>query len=335
MKIRPEHRKKLEFYLRQFYKHYPNEKYTIFHFVRYLKKRLKKNKDAWCGVCGETGTGKSLFTIMVGILMGRPFDLTKNITYIPKGKEILEKFQQLQRNVFIVDEAAKELRSVNWHSKSQQSVNVAAMTERYLSNAVFLNMPNFQEFTKSLRSGSIIFRAILVYRTDTHARVIIQRKSRNWRSDDPWGDKAANKLYELMDRKKKEITNDTILHIERSLPNTVMDFMIPNMELILPELTDKYVELKLASREDNQAKSPSEVLKANPYKKKYEALMAVVSKVLYNNELNIGKVRVTKAEIAATMNVSVDTLNKYLALKPEHFEPKQPSFRDQQKKKGN
>lgn len=324
MKIKPYHRKKLEYYLKGFYKHYPEEKYTVFHLVKYLKKRVKNNKDAWMGVCGETGGGKSYLGIIIGILFGRPYDLTKNITYIPKGDEILDKFLSLNLNVFQIDEAAKAMRGVNWHDKSQQKVNTAAMTERYLSNVVMLMMPNFGEFTKSMRVGSIIFRMVVIYRTDTHARVIVQRKSRNWRSDDPWGDKAANKLYEIMDRKKKEVTNDVILSIERGLPNTVMDFIIPNLELILPSITDEYKKLKLESRDLEREKKPGGNKIESRYKKQYEALMEVVTKVLYNNELNIGKVRVTKSEIASTIGCSVDTLNKYLHRKKADKEANMP-----------
>ena len=324
MKIKPEHRKRLEYYLKEFYKSYPQEKYTIFHCVRYFKRRLNNNMDAWCGVCGITGTGKSLLGIMMGILMGRPYDLTKNITYIPKGDEILNKFQKLKKNVFQIDEAAKEMRGVNWHSKSQQNVNTAAMTERYLNNMVLLLMPNFGEFTKSMRTGSIIFRFVAIYRTKTHVRVILQRKSRNWRSDDPWGDKAANKIYEAMDKKKKEITNEVILNIERSLPTTLMDFIIPNLELILPEVTDKYKELKIESRKNEEPEQSEAQKKESRYKKQYENMMAVVTKVLYNNELNMGKVKVTKTEISKTLGVSVDTLNKYLKRKKEEQSTKNP-----------
>lgn len=324
MKIKPHHRKKLEYYLKQFYTHYPEERYSVFHCVRYFKKRLNNDKDAWCGVVGETSTGKSMFGLIMGILFGRPYDLTKNITYIPKGKEILDKFLSLKFNVFQIDEAAKAMRGVNWHDKSQQSVNTAAMTERYLNNMVLLMMPNFGEFTKSMRVGSIIFRFVCLYRTKTHVRVIIQRKSRNWRSEDPWGDKAANKLYERMDRKKKEITNDNMLSIERSLPNTIMDFIIPNLELILPEITEEYKRLKLASRDLDEDKPKGINKVESRYKNQYEKLMAVVAKVLYNNELNIGKVKTTKSEIAATLGCSVDTFNKYLHTKPADYDSKKP-----------
>ena len=324
MKITKSHRQKLEYYLKEFYKHYPQEKYTIFHFVKYFKQRLNNNKDAWAGVCGETGTGKTYFGIITGILFGRPYDITKNVTYMPEGDEILENFKRLKKNVFQVDEAAKELRAVNWQNKNQQGVNTAAMTERYLNNLVLLMMPNFQEFTKSLRTGSIIFRIVVVYRTKTHARVIVQRKSRNWRSEDPWGDKAANKNYETLDRKKKEITNEAILNIERMLPNTLMDFIIPNLELILPEITDKYKELKLASRETKTNNKTENKLEKR-YKNQYEDTISKAIKALYHNELNIGKLKVTKTEIASLFNISVDTFNKYLHKREPNDKPKLPT----------
>jgi len=316
-KIEKSDRKALEFYLKNFYNMFPEEKYTIFHFCKYLKKRLKNNRDFWCGVSGDTGSGKSIFVITAQILLGRPYDLTKNITYIPKGNEIMEKFNKLNYNTLLIDEAAKEMRSVNWQSKSQQKVNVAAMTERFKNNAVFLNLPNFNEFTKSMRTGNLIFRAIVPFRTEHYARIFIQRKSRNWRSQDPWGDDFANKMYDKVIKNKKEITNEVITDIERKVPNTIMDFIIPNLELILPEITNKYKELKLESRKIDKELDNDLLNKKNIYKDKYELLLTKVSKILVNNTLDIGKIRVTKGEIARNLNISMETLNKYLS-KEEH-----------------
>jgi hypothetical protein len=267
-------------------------------------------------------SGKSLFTIICLILFGRPATLTDNIAYIPKGNEIMDKFDKLWFNMFIVDEAAAEMRSVNWQSKPQQKVNTMAMTDRFKNNAVFLIMPNFDEFTKSMRRGSLMFRAIVIYRTDTHARIIIQRKSRNWRSEDPWGDKLANKRYETLEfSKRKEITNESMLEIERSIPNTIMDFIIPNLEKILPEITNEYERLKAESRvikNKDETKTGSSY-----YKNKYTELMTKVSKLLFFNELEIGKRRITKVEMAASLGVTVETLNRYIAIK----ENKNKNFR--------
>lgn len=313
MKIRPEHRKRVEYYLKEFYKRYPDEKHTIFHFVRYLKIRCKKNKDAWIGVSGDTSSGKSYMTLMMMILFGRPASLTGNVTYIPKGKEIMEKFDKLSFNVMIIDEAAQQMRAVQWQDRAQQRVNIAAMTERYKQNVVFLNLPNFDEFTKSMRRGSIILRMIAIYRTDKYVRVVVQRKSRNFRSEDPWGDKLANERYEKLEKRKIEINNDTMLSIERGIPNTIMDFIVPNLELIVPDITAEYERLKRESRKENDKIDDSGV-KRNAYKEKYENMMANVTKILYQNELNIGKVKTTKAEIAAALGVTVDTLNRYLLM---------------------
>jgi len=319
MKIKPAQRKKLEYYLKKFYKHYPQEKYTVFHFVKYLKLRLKNNKDAWIGVCGDTGTGKSLFCIMSQILFGRPYDLTKNVTYIPDGNEIMDKFDELSFNTLLVDEAAKQMRSVQWQDKSQQKVNTAAMTDRFKNNAVFLNMPQFNEFTKSMKKGSLQFRAVLVYRTKTHARVIIQRKSRNWRSDDPWGDKLADDRYKKLEKRRKEITNEVILDIERKIPNTIMDFIVPNLELILPEVTTRYEQLKIESRGGKTQEEEQD--KRIYYKDKYIDLMKIVCPTLVFNELNLGVIKVPKITIATHLKISTDTLNKYVLLAQKEKKP--------------
>lgn len=311
MKIIPEHRKKLAYFLHNFYTYFPNEKYTIFHFVRYMKNRLKINKDAWVGVSGDTGVGKSYLCLMIGILFGRPFDLQKNVTYIPLGDEIIRKFMKLTFQCFIMDEAAKQMRRVQWHDKSQQDVNVTAMTERWKNNFVLMNMPNFSEFTKSMRIGSIIFRLVVLFRNDIYARVIVQRKSRNWRSEDPWGDKLANNIYEKLEKKKKALTNDVILRVERSLPTTIMDFIVPDLNVILPDVTAEYRRLKTASRTEKNLITKTES-KNTYYKDKYENLLSVVSRALYNNELDLGKTRVTKQEIAQKLGISVSTFNKYL-----------------------
>lgn len=310
MKIKAIHRRKLEYYLKEFYKKYPQENFTIFHLVKSMKRRLKDNKDAWMAVSGDTGTGKSYFVIMAQMLLGRPYSLTENITYIPKGNEIIEKFDKLSFQGLLVDEAAKEMRAVNWQSKQQQNVNVKAMTDRFKNNWVCLNMPNFNEFTKSMRRGNVLFRAILPYRTDHYARVIIQRRSRNWRSEDPWGDELANKMYEKAEKKYKEIDNDTILRIERAIPNTIMDFIVPNLSKILPDVTSEYERLKIESRKEEVDNEPE--MRVNRYKAMYSEVMAKVANILVNNTLHLGQMKVTKKAIAEQLGIAPDTLTKHL-----------------------
>lgn len=318
MRITKDHRQRLIYYLNEFYKKYPEEKSTIFHFVKYFKQRLKNNKDAWMSVSGETGSGKSLTVLMAMILFGRPMDLTKNVTYLPTGNEIIEKFNKLKFNCLLVDESAKDMRSVDWQKKSQKKVTTKAMTDRFMNNWIFLNIPNFNELTKSLKQTNITFRAIVIYRTNTYARIVIQRKSRNWRDDDAWGDKLANDIYKRSQKRYKEIDNDIILTIERRLPNHVMDFIVPNLELILPDVTDEYERLKLESRKKDDD-DPKDEKKPNVFKQKYDNLLNIVTKLLVNNELGFGKVRVTKQEIASKLHISTSTLNKYEKMPPIDF----------------
>jgi len=324
MKITREHRKRLEKYLQQFYKYFPKEKFNVFHAVKFFKnrcRRKKKNskmvaasKDAWCGVCGDTGSGKSYLVTMMGILFGRPFDLTENITYMPKGQEIVKKFDKLTFQVLQIDEAAKEMRAINFHSKAQQAVNVKAMTDRFKNNWVLLLIPNFSEFTKSMRIGSILFRFVVLYRSDTYARVVLHRKSKNFRSLDPWCDKMASERYDKYESKGREITNEIMLGIERGLPNYVMDFIVPNLELVLPNITDEYQRLKKESRKvaanDESLMKPNAL--AEKYKKKYESAMSTAVKAIYLNTLGLGKIRITKKAVSEELGITLSTLNKYL-----------------------
>lgn len=311
LRINPEHRKKLKFFLKKFYARFPHERYTIFHFVRALGLRLRDDKDVWCGVSGETGTGKSLFVLMAMILSGRPMNLRDNISYIPKGNEIEEKFDNLKNGWLLVDEAAKEMRSVNWQSKAQQNVNTKAMTDRFKSNCVFMNMPNFAEFTKSMKKSNIQIRCIVLYRTNQYARVVVSVRDRNMRSDDRWFDEEANKRYKKARKRDRILSNEKILKIERNLDGYVMDFIVPNLTIILPKVVDEYQSMKEESRIIAKEEETVQENKGNQYKDKYEDLLNMVSKLLIDNPLNIGVERVKREDIAKKLGVSEGTLSKY------------------------
>jgi len=310
MKVKRIHRKKLNYYLKEFYKRFPTEKHTIFHYVKFFKARLKNDKDAWIGLVGETGIGKSYFAIMSMVLFGRPMDTEANISYLPTGSEITEKLSKLNFQTFLVDEAAREMRAVNWQSKAQQGVNTTAMTDRFLNNLVYLNMPNFKEFTKSMKMSNFQFRVICVFRTKNYLRIVVQRKSRNWRSEDPWGDNEALSKYTKSEKRYGELTNDRILKIERGLPQTVMDFIVPNISKILPDLVEDYETRKTESRKKAKEEDPKD--QSNVYKLKYEVLLEKVTKLLTHNPLGIGQVKVTKSEMANALGVSDAMFRKSL-----------------------
>ena len=158
--------------------------------------------------------------------------------------------------------------------------------------------------------GSLHFRVIIPYRTDTYARVIVQRKSRNWRSPDPWYDEVANEMYEKAQKRFKQIDNQMILSIENKLPNTIMSFIVPNLALVLPDITEEYEKRKLESR-----KTEAEVVEEkaeNKYKIKYKDVLSRVTKILYNNSLGLGQIKVTKKEMASELGISPSMFETYL-----------------------
>ena len=331
MKITEHHKKKLVFFLEKFYAAYPDERYTIFNYVKWMKERIyKRKKDIWEGVSGETGGGKSYFMIMALVLYGRKkTSLTRNITYIPEGAEIETAFNRLNREKLLIDEAAREMRAVNWQNKAQQSVNTKAMTDRFKGNWVSMAMPSFSEFTKSMKRGNIQFRTIVLFRTDKYARVIVQKKLSNWRADDAWYDKEADKKYEAAMRKNRgDLTDDQVLAIERSLPNTLMDFIIPDLSLILPDVCSEYERLKRESRIEKKAVDVKAKEKIDKHKILYDDLLNRLSKVIINDELELRtrKKAPSRDEIAEFLGISIYALgNGYKASRLD--ENKIPEFR--------
>jgi len=331
MKITKDHVERLIFFLERFYSAYPNEQYTIFNYVKWMKERIyKRKKDVWEGVSGETGGGKSYFMLMALVLYARKkTSLVRNVTYIPKGDEIERAFNRLNKEKLLIDEAAREMRAVNWHSKSQQSVNQKAMTDRFKGNWVSMAMPSFSEFTKSMKRGNMQFRSIVLFRTDKYARIVVQKKLSNWRADDPWYDKEADKKYEFAMRKNRgDLTDDQVLSIERSLPNTLMDFIIPDLSLILPDVVAEYERLKLESRTETKKVDIEAKEAKDKHKLLYDDLLNRLSKVLINDELELRtrKKAPSRDEIAEFLGISVYALgNGYKASRLD--ENKIPEFR--------
>ena len=328
MKITNEHRIILIRRLKEFYANHPNEQFTVFQFVKQFKERHKKNKQTYVGVAGEAGSGKSLFCLTSMILYARPMDLNYNIVYIPDGDEISKKLQEMEFNVLLVDEAARALRALDFAKSEQKKVTMLAQTERFRRNWIFLCLPNFQEFTKSLRTGSIIFRIIVLYRTTTYARIVLHRRSKNWReSADPWYDKESKKLYEKALR-RGEITNERMLGIERKSPSYIMDFIIPNLSKILPEVVNCYEKIKEDSRKkmEEQDKPVSKV--ENKYKTKYELTLAKVTKLMAYNTLHFGDMKVTNKDIAEALGLSYQVFNKYKNMPIEKFDNENATKKD-------
>ena len=322
--IEPHERKYLAKYLRKYYSMQHGEKYTIFDFVRLFKKRhkgriiefkedgevVKKRigtKQTFLPVSGEAGTGKSYFALICQILYGRPFNLKKNVVYMPKAMEISNKMKDLEFSTLLIDEAIKALRNTNHYDKDQQEVTMKAQTDRLHANWYFLNIPNFREMTKSLREGSSQFRVYIPYRTDTYARVIVHQKSPNFRSDDPWCDKEANDKYEKIIKRKKMLKNKDILFIERSLSSTVMDFKIPNLELILPNVTKRYLDLKEQSRKDAEDENQAEQERVDRWR---DIVLPKAIRIIVDDTMGIREgVRLTKKALKTELGISNEALN--------------------------
>ena len=245
-------RKKIKLYLKHYNKFVGQTSMNIFHLARNMKQRIKNGYDAWAGVSGETGTGKSQFVLMVIALMGRRFNLKDNVAYFPKGNEISNKFDKLNGGELLIDEAGKSMRGVNWHNKDAQGVNVKAMTDRFLGNTVWMNMPDYSEFMGSTKKA-FQFRIHLLYRDEVGAMVVVHRKIGYGITKEQWAETTSEKNFKDFTYKRRGSmipNNFEKLSLHLRLPTYVMHFKVPALEWIVPEYIEAYQQLKVESRKE-------------------------------------------------------------------------------------
>jgi len=246
-------RKKIKVYLQHYNKFLDQTSMNIFHYSRYMKQRIKQGYDAWVGVSGETGTGKSQFVLMNCALMGRRFNLKDNVAYIPQGNEISDKFDKLNGGELLIDEAGKSMRGVNWHNKDAQGVNVKAMTDRFIGNTVYMNIPDYSEFMGSTKKA-FHFRIHLLYRDETGAMVVVHRKIGYGITKEQWAETTSEKNFKDFTYKRRGSmipNNYEKLALHLRLPTYVMHFKVPALQWIVPEYVKAYEHFKKESRKEN------------------------------------------------------------------------------------
>jgi hypothetical protein len=85
-----------------------------------------------------------------------------------------------------------------------------------------------------------------------------------------------------------------------------MDFIIPNLELILPDVCKEYTRLKEESRNEEEVDKNKPDLWKDIFPKK-------AINCIYNDTLGMKEgVRVTQDRIANELGISVSTLRKFL-----------------------
>lgn len=238
-------------------KYYPD----LIKFCRLLHRRAARNKfQNYVGIEGETGAGKSTFTLAVCCclqhMFQKKFNIERHVLFIPREDELRQRAADLKEfEVFWIDEAIRALDKKKWYMQDQIDLNHIAKTERYKKNTIFLLMPRFSEFNETFRNNNIFWR---VYIIPQHSAVVYA-KDVDKDVPDPWHTR--NNLQIKFNRSYRTkyralLDPDARLDNERKLPNYVLDTTFPDFEK-LPQFSEfwRYYEyLKEKSRYDRKNK---------------------------------------------------------------------------------
>lgn len=90
-------------------------------FCREIKNNLREENYEIIGVTGYPGTGKSLLTGVMGMLIDDSYNFKDNICFIPSASEIEKTYLNLPMYSFLhIDEASRSVHKHKWYEKTQQ-----------------------------------------------------------------------------------------------------------------------------------------------------------------------------------------------------------------------
>jgi len=276
--------------IEKFYNEKGNPKIDAFWLANIILKRLRNDKDFYCNIEGETGSGKSNLILLLSLLMCRyagnwrnkktgkvvnvyprttpldskeweqltiNFDFNKNMSFLDKTEELKNKYNELDKYMpFIIDEGSKNLHKYGWQNKLQQMLIQMSQTERYQNKAFFICFPNFKELTATFRNDRIKMRLYIYNRNmkQKFASCIISMKDVNRWIYDPWHMEDNAKNFETL-LKRVPISSRTgyhILKVEKKLKGYAGNFEFPSLKHIAPRIWKIYMKFKIENATKKQ-----------------------------------------------------------------------------------
>ncbi len=112
-------------------------------WIRYIKKRIRENKNFLALISGQTGTGKSWSAISIGKMVDPSFNIGRVVF---RGKDLMllvnsDEFKK-KKGIFIVwDEAGVDISNRNWQQTANKMINFLLQTFRHRCFILFFTCP--------------------------------------------------------------------------------------------------------------------------------------------------------------------------------------------------
>lgn len=110
-------------------------------WIRYIRQRIKQNKNFLCFISGPTGSGKSYSCLSIAEQLDPDFSVDRVVF---RGVELMDLINsgKLKRgSVVIFEEAGVEMSSRNWQSTTNKMLNFLIQTFRHRNFILLFNSP--------------------------------------------------------------------------------------------------------------------------------------------------------------------------------------------------
>ena len=124
--------------------------------IRYIKKRIKNNKNFLCTITGPTGSGKSWTALSIGELLDEEFNCDRVIFKARELMKLINEGNLKPGSVIVWDEAGIDLSNRNWQSVTNKMLNALLQTFRHKNFILFFTVP-YNDFIDS--SSKKLFHA--------------------------------------------------------------------------------------------------------------------------------------------------------------------------------
>ena len=124
------------------------EKERIYSIIKYIKNRIKNNKNFLCTITGPTGSGKTWSALSIASLLDSEFNINRVIF---RGRELMKLINEgdlKPGSVIIWDEAGVDLSNRNWQSVTNKMLNALLQTFRHRNFILFFTVP-YSDFVDS------------------------------------------------------------------------------------------------------------------------------------------------------------------------------------------
>lgn len=215
-------------------------------FSRKILNHVKRDRQMFIAICGDTGIGKSVFAMVLAMLIDPKFSVRRNIMFAPTPEQVKQYSENLPEDTpIILDEAVKVASKWDWATRLAKELNKYTQVSRIHNKIYILCIPQFTDLNKNFRDITT-FYIELEHRDDETGigtGVIYARDWNKWKSE-RWNiDKNAKVVEE---EQKGRFLSDFDLEGRISAFSKVRNFEgVIQWNNIDPEIYSEYKKYKI------------------------------------------------------------------------------------------